>query len=172
MCLAIAWLAVITTASAQEIINVGMAFRTGSLADGIPDFLHPSQINGTTQAWNLGGAAGDTLYNGITVFDATNVNSTVGDLTTIGVGGSTVPFFAAAPTFAGNADGQDTARNAIFSSGFQGFVAGPGLVPYTLDIAATPGEIYQVELLADPNNGNRTANVTVEIGRASCRERV
>jgi len=159
--LAAALLAVITTRPAQaEVVNVGAAIRQGSISNGFPKFL--SQINATTQAWNLGGTNGDTLFNGINVVDAPLLNSTVGDLTTVGVGGSTVPLFVNAPTFAGNADGQDAARNAIFSSGFQGFVGGPGLVDYTLDVAATQGETYQVELLADPQNGNRTADVTVD----------
>lgn len=158
--LAIALLAVVATRSAQaEVINVGTAFRSGSLSDGFSEFL--SQTNASTQAWNLGGAAGDTVFNGFTVVDVPTADSTVGDLTT--AGGSAVPMFGAAPTFAGNADGQDAARNAIFASGIQGFAFPAGVQDFTLDIAnTTAGQLYQVELLADPNNGNRTADVTVD----------
>jgi len=158
--LAIACLAVLATKSAQaEVINVGTAFRGGGFSNGFPEFL--SQTNASTQAWNLGGAAGDTIFNGFTVVDVPSADSTVGDLTT--AGGSAVPLFFPAPTFTGNADGQDAARNAIFESGIQGFAFPAGVQDFTLDIAnTTAGQLYQVELLADPNNGNRTADVTVD----------
>jgi len=159
MYLAIALFAVIATESAQaEVIHFGAAIRTGSISDGFPEFL--SQSNATTQAWNLGGVAGDTIYNGITVVDVPTADSTVGDLTTAG---GSVGNWAPTPNYAGNPDGQDASRNAIFHPGIQGFDFPAGIQPFTLDIAnTTEGQLYQVELLGDANNGNRTADVTVD----------
>jgi len=150
---------VIAGVSAQaEIISFGTAIRTGDLGNGFPDFLSTGVVNGTTQAWNLGGSAGDTLYNGITVRDI-SINSTVGDLTTANGGFSGG---APAPTFAGNGDGQDAERNAIFAPGIQNFTPGVGQSDVTYSIAAIPTNIYQIEILGSAQGGNRTGDVTVD----------
>lgn len=157
--LAIALFAAITTASAQaELISVGTAIRTGSLTNGFPDFLSTGIVNGTTQAWNLGGTAGDTLFNGITVVDI-SANSTAGDLTTSG--GS---FSSGAPVvnFNSNPDLQDAERQAIFQPGIQNFAPGFGTSPVSYNIAAIPGDTYQVEILGSAQNGNRTGDITVD----------
>jgi len=157
--LAIALFAVITAVSTQaETISVGTAIRTGSLTNGFPDFLSTGVINGTTQAWNLGGTAGDTLFNGITVVDI-SANSTAGDLTTSG--GS---FSSGAPVvnFNGNPDLQDAQRQAIFQPGIQNFAPGIGTSPVSYNIAAILGNTYQVEILGSAQNGNRTGDITVD----------
>jgi len=144
-CVAIAWFAIGSFAFAQENIVVGDAFRTGSVSNGFPQFLRLSEVNETTQAWNLGGV--DTFYNDINL-TAVPGNGTVGDLTvSSGVASSTVggPFW----TGAQGPEKRNIFGTGIFSSSL------------SFEIAAVAGTTYQIELLGSPSL-NRTADVTVD----------
>jgi len=145
---AIALLSILTAGSAwAELIWVGEALRTGNISNGFPEFLRASEVNATTQAWNLSGVT--TLYNDIS-FTAMPGNGTVGDLTVVGASPSTVP---GGPDWTG---AQAAEKKAIYGTGL--FTIGPS---FSFDIAATPGETYQIELLGSPSI-NRTADVTVD----------
>jgi len=136
----------------SETIVVGQSFRTGSASNGFPEFLAAGDTNVSTHAWNIYGST-QTL-NGVRTV-GTGGSFVVGDLT---IFAPTNTYTAGYPVWTG--DPQQGAKENISRTGrWQG---APG--SWSIDIAATPGTQYEVQLLSAPvgANNNRTLDVTVD----------
>lgn len=151
-----------THAVGAEMIHVGHAIRSGG-SDGMggfrgfPDFLTSSTTNKTTRAWNFGGtgtspAASDQLLNGILLDGPAggynNGLSIVGS--PLAFGGTFLYWWN---------DPQVTSKNNLSGTGL--YTLGGS---WSIDIAATPGQLYQVELLGNPiaYSAHRSLDVLVD----------
>lgn len=138
---------------AAEVLSVGTATRNGSITDGFPEFLKVGNTNATTRAWNLGGdpTATDVTLNGISL-DGPDGGGYDNGLTVSGG----VTFSESTFVFVG--DPQQTAKDNISNTGeFDETL-------WSVDITATPGATYTVELLsvAATAVATRTLDVTVD----------
>jgi hypothetical protein len=144
-------------AEAAEIIHVGQAIRTGGYQGGgvyigFPDYLLPADTNATTRAWNVFGS--DQTLNGV-LLTGTGSSNSIGDLTIFGNPNS---YYSGFLNWSG--DPQQAAKNDISRRGR--WTGAP--TSWAVDVTATPGQAYEVQLLSNPVAGgnNRTLDVVVD----------
>jgi len=146
------------TAIAVETIHVGEAIRTGGSQGGgvyigFPDFLKVEDTNATTRAWNLNGS--DQTLNSVSVIGTGSTNSGAGGLTIFNNPNSYASGFL---NWSG--DPQQAAKNDISQRGR--WTGAPS--SWAVDITATPGQLYELQLLSNPVGGgnNRSLDVLVD----------
>jgi len=145
------------TAMATETIHVGEVFRTGGYQGGgvyigFPDFLKPEDTNSTTRAWNLYGS--DQTLNGV-LLTGTGSSNSAGDLT---IFNNPMSYYSGFLNWSG--DPQQAAKNDISRRGRWTWSSSS----WSVDITATPGQPYEVQLLSNPVSGgnNRSLDVSVD----------
>lgn len=140
---------------ADEVLHIGTAIRQTETADGItyigfPDFL--TTANGTTRAWNFGGAAAtDQTILGV-AFDGPAGG--YDDLTVTGATATGKDIL----DWAG--DPQRLAKNNIANTALQ--VTGAA-TSWSVKISATPGATYNVEVLSNMESGGVWRNFDIDV---------
>ena len=145
---------------AAEIINVGAVYRTGGLLgdgtwEGFPDFMKPADTNATTRAWNFNGST-QTLNGVVVTGTAGNATSAPGGLS---IFNATNAHYNAWLNWTSD-PAQQTAKNEISRGGRWT----PAPNSWSVDIAATPGREYEVQVLSLPASvgNNRSLDVIVD----------